>query len=73
MGRRSIAGTHARRPRGPVAEPAASAMVTTRRPRPPLQLRFATEQYASGKARDPGCVSLRVGRAGKAGGLAQLG
>ena len=66
-GRRSLAGTPARRPRGLVAEPAVPAMATTRRSQPPLQLRFATGQYASGKAWDSGCVFLRAARVGKAG------
>lgn len=66
-GRRSLAGTPARRPRGFVAEPAVPAMATTRRPQPPLLLRFATGQYASGKARDSGCAFLRAARVGKAG------
>lgn len=74
MGRRSLAGTHARWPRGPVAELAVPAMARTRRPPPPPpQLRFATGLYVSGKARDPGCVSLRAARAGKAGACAQRG
>lgn len=71
VGRRSLAGTYARWPREP--EPAVPTMATTWRPLPPLQLRFATGLYSSGKAEDPGCVSRRAAGAGKAGACPQRG
>lgn len=71
MGRRSLAGPYACRPREP--EPAVPAMATTWRPLPPLQLRLATGLCSSGKAEDLGCVSRRAAGAGKAGGRSAAG
>lgn len=42
-------------------------MATIWRPLPPPQLGFATGLYLTGRAQDPGCVSLGAARAEKAG------